>query len=70
MHDGRFATLDDVLKNYIKGGIHPTANTNQNIKPLNLSDTDISDIIEFLKTLNDNNFVSDKANNFSNPWTN
>jgi cytochrome c peroxidase len=70
MHDGRFATLDQVLQNYNKGGIHRTDNTDQNIKPLNLSDADVSDIIEFLKTLTDNNFVTDKAAKFSNPWQN
>ncbi len=70
MHDGRFATLDQVLASYNKGGVHPTSNTDPQIKPLNLSDQDIANIIEFLKTLTDNNFVADKAGKFTNPWDN
>ncbi len=38
------------------------------IKSLNLSDQDVSDIVEFLRTLTDNSFVMDKPGKFSNPW--
>ncbi|MFI5264787.1 MAG: cytochrome-c peroxidase [Candidatus Kapaibacterium sp.] len=70
MHDGRFSTLQDVLNSYNMGGIHRTQNTDSKVKPLNLSDQDIADIIEFLKTLTDNDLAQNKANKFTNPWGN
>ena len=69
MHDGHLATLESVLKNYNSGGIH-SANQDPKIRTLNLSDQDISDIIEFLKTLTDYSFVTDKAQRYTNPWGN
>ena len=69
MHDGHLATLESVLKNYNAGGVN-SANQDSKIKKLNLSDQDIADIIEFLKTLTDNNFVIDRGNKFGNPWGN
>ncbi len=71
MHNGRFATLADVLANYRNGGKGTTTYQDPRItkiKSLNLSDQDISDIIEFLKTLTDNSFVMDKPGKLSNPW--
>ena len=70
MHDGSFATLEDVLKNYNKGGNHRTTNTDARIKPLNLSDQDMADIIEFLKTLTDTKFTAIDNTKFANPWSN
>ncbi|MEP7233985.1 MAG: cytochrome c peroxidase [Ignavibacteriota bacterium] len=70
MHDGRFSTLQDVLANYNKGGNDKSSTHDALIKPLNLSETDMANIIEFLKTLSDNNFVTDKASKYSNPWNN
>lgn len=69
MHDGHFTSLELVLKNYNSGGVH-SANQDVKIKSLNLSDQDMADIIEFLKTLTDNNFVTDRGNKFGNPWGN
>jgi cytochrome c peroxidase len=69
MHDGRFATLDEVLRNYNTGGTH-SVNQDSKVKALNLSDQDVADIIEFLKTLTDNNFVSQGTGKFANPWGN
>lgn len=69
MHNGSFASLDQVLRNYNQGG-KPGTNHDQRIKPLNLSEQDMSNIIEFLRTLTDNNFVGDKSGKFSNPWQN
>ncbi|HYM20296.1 MAG TPA: cytochrome c peroxidase [Candidatus Kapabacteria bacterium] len=66
MHDGRFATLEDVLAHYNSGGSGQT-NHDSHIKPLHLSQQDISDIVEFLKTLTDVSFTSNPA--FVNPWT-
>ncbi len=64
MHDGRFSTLEEVLAHY-NGGAMSTGH-DAAIKPLHLGKQDISDIIEFLKTLTDHSFTSDPA--FSNPW--
>lgn len=55
MHDGRFATLEEVLDHYIKGGSHNSENVDPRIRPLNLTSTDVQDIIAFLRTLTDNN---------------
>ncbi len=59
MHDGRFATLEEVVEHY-NGGIqaHPTlspALTDQNGDPirLNLSDAEKAALVAFLKTLTD-----------------
>ncbi len=69
MHDGRFATLQQVLNHYNEGG-RSTKNQDSKVRSLNLSNADMSDIIAFLQTLSDYNFVTDKANKFSNPWSN
>jgi cytochrome c peroxidase len=67
MHDGgRFSTLYDVIANYNAGGNKATENQDPNIKPLNLSDGDIADIIAFLETLNDAHFASNPI--YDNPW--
>lgn len=64
MHDGRFYTLEAVLNHYVNGVIHT-----QNLDPLllsnaslgiALSDSDKIKIIAFLKTLTDNEFLTDK----------
>lgn len=59
MHDGRFATLEEVVEHY-NGGIqaHPTLSpvlTDQNGDPirLNLSDAEKAALVAFLKTLTD-----------------
>jgi cytochrome c peroxidase len=66
MHDGRFQNLDEVLAFYNRGGDPGVANKDEKIKPLNLSDQDMADIIEFLKTLTDSRFTANPA--YANPW--
>jgi cytochrome c peroxidase len=56
MHDGRFKTLTEVIKHY------NTLSRNKLLpkelaEPLNLSDNDRVDIVAFLKTLTDNEFL-------------
>jgi cytochrome c peroxidase len=69
MHDGRFTTLQQVLKNYNQGGMDPySLNKDSKIHPLGLSDADISDIIDFLGTLSDKGFTNNTA--FLSPWAN
>jgi len=58
MHDGRYQTLQDVLDFYTS----PKANTpNQDtgVNSISLSVQDKSDLVSFLKTLNDSAFVKD-----------
>jgi len=66
MHDGRKTTLADVLDFYNRGGDPGVTNKDSKIKKLNLTDQDMSDIIEFLKTLSDPQFTSNGA--YANPW--
>jgi cytochrome c peroxidase len=51
MHDGSLATLDDVIDLYNRGGIDRPSRDDQ-IHRLNLSESDKSDLIAFLETLN------------------
>ncbi len=68
MHDGRFRSLEDVLAFYKSGGNTNATNKDPRIRPLNLSDQDMADIIEFLKTLTDEKFTTNPA--FTSPWGN
>jgi len=65
MHDGRFNSLQSVLKHYTKGIVqHP--NLDEGLRAgILLSDKERTDIIAFLLTLNDRSFVFDKQ--FSQP---
>ncbi len=68
MHDGRFATLEEVIDHYNTGGV-----ISQTIDPfmeaagggLFLDDTDKQQVIAFLKTLTDTSFINNPA--FSDP---
>ncbi|MCU0797823.1 MAG: hypothetical protein MUF31_18020, partial [Akkermansiaceae bacterium] len=58
MHDGRFATLEEVVEHY-DSGIHPSPSLDPNLSKhdgLGLTDQDKSDLIAFLKTLSDPGF--------------
>jgi cytochrome c peroxidase len=69
MHDGRKKTLDEVMAFYKNGGDKNVSNKDPMLRPsLNLNDQDISDIIEFLKTLTDPKFTMNTA--FLSPWSN
>jgi cytochrome c peroxidase len=51
MHDGSMRTLEEVVEHYNKGGIkNPWLS--QQIKPLNLTEQEKKDLVEFLKGLN------------------
>lgn len=57
MHDGRFKTLEEVIEHYNKGGKnHPYKDGD--IFPLNLTPQQKQDIINFLKTLTDEEFIN------------
>lgn len=59
MHDGSFATLDDVVEHYNSGGENHINKSNL-IKPLGLSTIEKQDLINFLNTLTDNKFIKNK----------
>ena len=65
MHDGRFATLDEVIDHYNQGG-HYSENVDPKIRKLHLSDLDKQALKAFLKTLTDSNFVNNQE--FNNPF--
>jgi cytochrome c peroxidase len=57
MHDGRFKTINDVLKHY-NSGIEKSATLSVELqKPMQLSDNERTEIIAFLKTLTDKEFL-------------
>jgi cytochrome c peroxidase len=61
MHDGRFSTLEQVLEHYRSGGHAGTANVSPLIRTnigLPLTDQDIHDLIAFLHTLTDTDFLA------------
>jgi len=75
MHDGHIGTgapdartaLTAVVNNYNAGGNH-SKNQDARVKPLNLSDQDVADIVEFLMQLQDGSFISNAS--LGNPWGN
>jgi len=61
MHDGRFATLENVIEHYNSGGIY-SSTIDPNMKKvgvgLQLTEQEKDDLIAYLKTLSDYNFIS------------
>ncbi len=55
MHNGTIATLEEVVDFYNRGG-GQSANKDERIKPLNLSEGEKADLVEFLKSLSGNSF--------------
>ncbi len=66
MHDGSLATLEDVIDHYAAGGKFDHPNKSRNIRKLNLSAQDKKDLIEFLKSLTDEEMLHDAR--WSDPW--
>ena len=66
MHDGRYMTLSDCLDHYTSGIVNsPTLDPSLN-GGISLNTQEKSDIIAFLKTLTDHEFLSDKRYSESN----
>lgn len=57
MHDGRFKTLNEVVKHYNSGIQQSGTLSNKLKKPMNLSDNERVELIAFLKTLTDKEFL-------------
>ena len=77
-HDGSVATLEDVIRNYASGGRLITSGEHPGdgrISPLKdgfivsfqISEEEIDDLVAFLESLTDTDFISNPR--FSNPWT-
>jgi cytochrome c peroxidase len=65
MHDGRFATLEQVIDHYSKGvQAHP--NLNPQVRRLNFTDSERAALVAFLRTLTDQRFLTDPR--FSDPF--
>ncbi len=54
MHDGSLQTLEEVMDFYNRGG-EPNPNLDGGMRPLDLTREEIADIIEFMKSLTDEN---------------
>ena len=65
MHDGRFNTLEEVLKYYAEGKFHSTGFDKELSKATGLSESEKIDLIIFLRTLTDKTFLYDRR--FANP---
>lgn len=57
MHDGSIESLEDVVAHYNKGG-EDHVHKNALIKPLNLTEGEQHDLVAFLKSLTDHEFIS------------
>jgi cytochrome c peroxidase len=63
MHDGTLRTLWDVMDHYNKGG-ETNAFLDGGIEPLNLSESEINDVVAFLFTLTDKRFAEQNETAF------
>lgn len=63
MHDGRFATLEQVIEHYASGGKHADSIgvVDSQIRPLDLGADEKRDLVEFLKNLTDTQFAAAPA---------
>lgn len=60
MHDGSFKTLSEVVKHYNTGGKNNKQKNNL-VRPLNLTETEQKNLVQFLTTLTDKKFCNNKA---------
>lgn len=64
MHDGRFKTLQDVIKHYSFGIKKTKILSGALEKPMNFSDRERTELVAFLKTLSDKEFLFNPKFNF------
>ncbi|EAQ41809.1 cytochrome-c peroxidase [Polaribacter sp. MED152] len=73
MHDGRFSTLEEVIEHY-NSGVQNSAELDgrlrqgNGVRRLNLTDTEKQALVNFLRTLTDEEFIFDEK--FSDPFIN
>ncbi|NLO18726.1 MAG: c-type cytochrome [Ignavibacteria bacterium] len=65
LHTGEYWTLEEVINNYNLGG-HEWFNKDTLIRPLNLNASERADLVNFLKSLTDREFLNSKK--ISNPF--
>ncbi len=66
MHDGSIASLEAVIDHYAAGGKLNHANKSRIMRPRQLTPQDKSDLVEFLKSLTDEELLRDPR--WSDPW--
>ena len=66
MHDGSIATLDEVIDHYASGGRFDHPNKTHILHRFALTDADRHDVVEFLKTLTDEQLLHDPR--WNDPW--
>jgi cytochrome c peroxidase len=66
MHDGSLSTLEEVIDHYAVGGKFDHPNKSRILRPFRMTDGDKRDLIEFLKSLTDQELLRDPR--WSNPW--
>lgn len=73
MHDGSLATLDDVVRHYVRAGTERDSGDGAGnpfkdplIRPLDLDDADLADLVAFLEALTDESFLHDPR--LADPW--
>ena len=66
MHDGSLPTLEAVIDHYAAGGIREHANKSRILRPFRLLEEEKRDLIEFLKSLTDEELLRDPR--WSDPW--
>ena len=67
MHDGSLATLEEVIDHYAAGGKFDHPNKSRILHSFRITDEDKRDLIEFLKSLTDQELLHDPR--WSNPWS-
>jgi cytochrome c peroxidase len=60
MHDGGIPSLDQVIEHFNQGG-HNHPNQSEKVRPLNLSEGEKSDLLAFLNSLTDTEFIQNPA---------
>ena len=66
MHDGSMVTLEEVIDHYAAGGKMDHPNKTRILRPFRLTEGEKHDLIEFLKSLTDEDLLHDPR--WSDPW--
>jgi len=64
MHDGRFSTIRKVISHYTNGITDKTAISEELKEPISLTSDEKTDLVAFLLTLNDKEFVFNKKHHY------
>jgi len=64
MHDGRFSTIREVISHYTNGITDKTAISEELKEPISLTSDEKTDLVAFLLTLNDKEFVFNKKHHY------